>query len=86
MTTWAHNKLWAAVLAQAIVDSKRDSEGNKNHKRNRSSAIFWLYKSKQNGPGSFIWICEALELSIDFVREYVREWDGIRFDTFGDLL
>jgi hypothetical protein len=80
------HKLWAAVLARAIFDSKKDTILFPKHNRDRTSAIFWLYKSKQNGPGSLIWICEALELSVDFIREYVREWDGIRFDSFGDLL
>lgn len=85
MVNWEHNKLWAAVLVQAIIDSKRDCGFNKSHKKNRSSAIFWMYKSKNTGTGSLPWICEMLGLSVDFVREYVREWNGIRFDTFNYL-
>jgi len=86
MVTWAHNKLWAAVLVRAVIDSKMPCYGNVNRERIRNSAVFWLYKSKNYGPGSLIWVCEALGLSVDFVRDYVRGWDGIKFDTFGILL
>jgi len=86
METWGHRKLWAAVLVRAIIDSKMHCCGNVNRERIRNSAIFWLYKSKGRGPGSFMWACEALGLSVEFVRDYVRGWDGIKFDSFNYLL
>jgi hypothetical protein len=91
--TCSEYRLWAAVLARAIFDSKKNVpfwmvDGTKMPKSElaRTSAIYWLYKSKKNGVGSLVWICEVLDLSVDFVRDYVRGWDGIRFDSFGDLL
>jgi len=84
----SERKLWAAVLAQAIIDSKRDgalyeTRGlGRRHKLNRDSANYWLYKSERHGVGSLIWICDELGLSVSFVREYVTCWNGNKFSTF----
>jgi hypothetical protein len=84
----SERKLWAAVLAQAIIDSKRDcalyeTRGlGQRHKVNRDSANYWLYESERHGIGSLIWICDELGLSVSFVREYVTCWNGNKFSTF----
>jgi len=48
--------LWHAVLEQAIKDARWDV-----------TARTW-FCSKDQGTGSFLWICAALDLSPEFIQ------------------
>ncbi len=53
-------KLWSAALLKAFKDLKS--------KRYARSAEHWFFRSKEDGPGSLQWICQALEIDIIHVR------------------
>ncbi len=53
-------KMWAAVLKQSFLDLKT--------KKYAASAAWWFFRSKEDGPGSLRWICQALEIDIAHVR------------------
>jgi len=57
---WACKSLWAAVLQQAIEDAL-------NHSK---EAEMWL-RCKNDGVGSFLWICHLFDLNPECVREIV---------------
>jgi len=52
----ACKRLWHAVLEQAIKDARWDV-----------TAQAW-FRSKDQGTGSFLWICAVLDLSPEFIR------------------
>jgi len=52
----ACKRLWHAVLQQAIKDARWDV-----------TARTWFW-SKDQGTGSFLWICTVLDLSPEFIR------------------
>ena len=60
-----HTALWASVMHQAIKDlsSKKYME--------RNSAKYWITRRKNNGIGSFVWICKVLGWDADKVRTRV---------------
>ena len=51
--------LWAAVLGRAVDDLK-----SKNQLQ-RSSAEYWLRNRKKTGPGSYLWVCDVLDVDAD---------------------
>lgn len=85
--TWhemvAYRALWASVLRNAIDDilyvrkhrNSTVSYHNSKHihqaEKNRYQAKFWIKNRKDNGPGSFIWVCDALGLEADVVRDKI---------------
>ena len=56
-------KLWASVLGRAVIDLRR--------KKHRQSARFWFYNDKNQGAGSFLWVCDVLEIDPGKTREKV---------------
>ena len=52
--------LWAAVMGRSIEDLSR--------KKERKSARYWFENEKDDGIGSFKWICEIFSLNPDMVR------------------
>ena len=67
-------KLWAAVLDNAVLSleqrgSYNYGRGNRDHqKRNQQhESLTWL-KSDNNAPGSFLFICDTLQIDPDFLR------------------
>jgi hypothetical protein len=66
-------KLWAAVLLQAVSDCikpRRSSPGYKDDDARR-----W-FLSDRHGVGSFRWVCEALDLDPQAIRDRVFARDG----------
>ena len=55
-TESACKRLWYAVLQQAIKDSRWDANAKE-----------WFF-SKDQEPGSFLWICIILDLSPEFIQ------------------
>ena len=55
----AYKRLWHAVLKQAIKDARWDM-----------TARTWLC-SKDQGTGSFLWICTLLDLSPESIRRLI---------------
>lgn len=86
--------LWRAVLLRAIEDWRawaekgypnaptsgeaRDKTITPSLCSDGDSARRWLFVSKDRGVGSFSFVCEVLDLSVDRVREQLRcrvvEW------------
>jgi hypothetical protein len=79
--------LWSAVLLQAIEDYHRKGTGyevavngfklrgwyyDREMRRDRRRAEGW-FKSKNQDVGSFLWICDILQLNPDRVWEKIRE-------------
>jgi hypothetical protein len=56
-----YRNLWAAVLKQAIKDTKQSTNNS------LSSPGLWFY-SHNHGVGSFLWICGILNIDPDSVR------------------
>ena len=72
----SERQLWTAVLGLAFDDLK-----NKNmHNRAR----LW-FTSNNYRPGSFLWICENLELNARAIRRAVLRSDGARVQLSQDV-
>ena len=78
MTNDKYVLLWAQVLSQAVEDKKSgpsQEEIKELLKSNmkqyataiRKDATEWL-QSGDTGPGTFIWVCEQLNLDVQEVR------------------
>jgi len=78
-------KLWAAVLFQAIEDAHldntrengkpiRDMKKCKANKLHRARAIAW-FNSKSYYVGSFLWICAYFDLTPEIIRDIVLAKD-----------
>lgn len=68
--------LWAAVIAQAVEDLQAptiagDTTAARTRDRNRESARAWFKSDRNDGVGSFVWVCDALDYSPEAVREGV---------------
>lgn len=65
--------LWEEVLKKALADAK-DGPGKQEVKDyvycTKENAKEWI-KSDSEEPGSFIWVCELLELSPSAVRREI---------------
>lgn len=68
-------RLWAAVLWNARNDL-RDRRPNGDSKANRASALSWI-KGRGDGVGSFVFVCEVLNLSPAKVREGLIKAGGL---------
>jgi hypothetical protein len=62
--------LWSAVLNQAIKDAQE------NHSLYAEDARAW-FCSKNQGTGSFIWICMILDLESDAFRSVYQEREAV---------
>ncbi len=70
----AQQRLWAAVLDNAVMSLEQRgifSYGKGNIKRQkrtlRNESLTWL-QSDLTTPGSFIFICDTLDINPDFLR------------------
>lgn len=71
-------KLCAAILERAVLDATdnarvctepRAATDKRKHKR---EALEWLFCEIEVKPASFAWVCEALNLDCEEVRQHVR--------------
>jgi hypothetical protein len=74
--------LWTAVLLQAIEDCAGYGVGKRARPRAQYFARLW-FKSANRDVGSFLWICDELELEPSSVRRRIASID---FDQVVDLL
>lgn len=63
----SERELWSAVLGQAIEDLTDSRAGSEGY-----SARLW-FESDNHEPGSFLWICDHLELEASSIRRGVLE-------------
>jgi hypothetical protein len=59
--------LWLAVLEQAV----KDARGSRRHHSIVREAREW-FRSEDEDPGSFLWVCRILRLDPDVVRGAVE--------------
>ena len=45
-------------------------------RRIKDKAGFWLFRSKETGIGSLLWICDNFKISVDCVRKESRKVGG----------
>ena len=64
--------LWSAVLNQAIKDAQEI------HSIYAEDARAW-FRSKNQGTGSFIWICLILDLDPDAFRSVYQEREAVSY-------
>jgi hypothetical protein len=65
-TTTDERGLWAAVLQLAAVDLT-----SANARLSRPARAW--FESTKRGPGSFLWICDHLEINASWIRRRVFE-------------
>ena len=72
--TESYQRLWAAVLEQAIKDVRSDLRVHKGKVKSifNESAWSWFYSENQD-VGSFHWICNMLSLDPNFVLSLVTQ-------------
>lgn len=73
--TRRNKALWAAVLHQAVEDVRGRGYGifYNHHKRlARYHAIEW-FKSDRDGTGTFLWICDYLDLPAGKIRQKILD-------------
>jgi hypothetical protein len=69
-------RLWAAVLLQAIKDlAGFNEETERDRLRLRYFARLW-FTSDNHQPCSFLWICDQLELSPSWIRKMIAPMDA----------
>lgn len=70
-------RLWLAVMQTALVDIHGTSSGRvyepkrettERHLSRRDTALEWV-ASDEFCPGSFAWVCEALNMDAERIRE-----------------
>jgi len=62
-------KLWASVLVQAFLDQEGRAFGNQRAADvHRNQAIGWVKSNRTDYIGSFLFVCEVLDLDPSFVR------------------
>lgn len=64
--------MWAAILAMAIADLASSSSFKK------SAAINWILDNEKHEVGSFLWICEELNIDPKFFIEMAKEGRGVK--------
>ncbi len=72
----ACRKLWAAVLEQAIKDARDETSKTLRVERADGQTAQHWFHSENDGIGSFLWICEMLDLEPRFVRTLVHSGPG----------
>lgn len=66
--------LWASVLIQAFKDLEGLQFGNAGSvAHNRANAISWVRSNRTDYVGSFMYVCEALDLNPEIVRGAFRK-------------
>uniref|UniRef100_A0A6M3XVF8 Uncharacterized protein n=1 Tax=viral metagenome TaxID=1070528 RepID=A0A6M3XVF8_9ZZZZ len=67
--TIPEKKLWAAVLLQAFLDMEGLAFGNRGAvDTNRNQAMGWIKSDRTDYIGSFLYVCEVLDLDPGYVR------------------
>ena len=61
-----YRNLWAAVLEQAVKDVLQCTAS-----LDRERTLSW-FESKRKDVGSFLWICNVLDLNPETIRMYIR--------------
>ena len=68
-----YKKLWFAVLEQAINDAEGHVEGPKDYRKLITErARAWFFRKNQ-GIGSFLWLCLMLDLNPESVRRLIAK-------------
>lgn len=72
----APRNLWAAVLEQSILDirdgkKKYKSKANQRDARIHADQAKAWFLSGRLAPGSFVWICNALDITPSKVRDRI---------------
>ncbi len=67
----AARALWTAVLARA-VDDYRYPGTNRESRAHRKDARAWVDNLEYQGVGSFTYVCQAIDLEPDAVRDRLR--------------
>lgn len=68
--TTAQERLWAEVMLQAIKDL------GSRVPLIRHRAKYWIARKKNDGIGSFVWICDALGIEPDSARYNIFKTRG----------
>lgn len=63
--------LWTAVLARAVEDYRYKGR-IKESKAYRKDAKKWIEGTNYKGVGSFAYVCEAIDLDPDAVRDNLK--------------
>ena len=63
--------LWAAVINQAVADMESYRQGDKR------SAERWIF-SPADAPGSFVWVCDMLDLDAGRLQTLCMTREGRR--------
>ncbi len=63
--------LLAAILDNAVQDLR--GFGVHRNSQTASQAREWIFDSADKQPFSFRWICENLDLDIEFTRKFIRK-------------
>ena len=68
-------KLWAAVLVQAFSDLEGMTFGQQAIRTDiaREQAERWIYSNDRSYIGSFLYVCEVLDLNPEYVRNKFRQ-------------
>jgi hypothetical protein len=72
------HELWAGVLLQAIKDY-HDEGTSSTVQRDKRHAMAW-FKSSRQDVGSFIWICDLLDLNSGLIRSRIKA-DGFKLNS-----
>ncbi len=68
-----YKKLWFTVLEQAISDAEGHVEGPKDYRKLITErARAWFFRKNQ-GIGSFLWICLMLDLDPELVTRFAAK-------------
>lgn len=74
-------QLWCAVIRTAIIDYRRDCSKYQNKYQGsrfrawQMDAQHWLFRSCYDGPGSLLWVCGLLGLTVSEVRKKAMTCD-----------
>jgi len=68
-----HLRLMAAIIERAVLDAI--GETLSEDYREQTRAFYWIVDDSERS-WSFIWLCEALDISGERIRDYVRQSQG----------
>ena len=66
-------RLCYEILMQACRDYWNRQKSPEYRIKQRQDARFWLFFSDKTGPGSMPWVCEALDIDLDWMRARIKE-------------
>lgn len=59
-------------LAHLIMDAIDNYRRPKTDRRQKEASV-WLFHETNVGPPSFVWICETLNLDVDYMRGRIKQ-------------